>query len=202
MVNAPVFAETYRRYLDRLQAVDLIERAERLGAKVDGDGLLIPLYDRLYRVSGRAISTVSGTEVSPAVRVILACYVLSCPDHPVPDPGRLVSYREFPDAAPLLSYFASNATGAIEAAFSGRADRLGQAGEKCGGRVEKHASYDVALRFLALPQIPVVLYFNDRDDLFPAACSLLYHLSAGRFLDMECLAMTGTLLAALLVAGR
>ena len=39
-----------------------------------------------------------------------------------------------------------------------------------------------------------MLNFNDRDDLFPPACSVLYRKSAESYLDMECLAMTGTLL--------
>jgi len=50
-----------------------------------------------------------------------------------------------------------------------------------------------------LPRVPVVLNFNDTDDLFPANCSVLYRASAELFLDMECLAMTGTLLAGRLI---
>jgi hypothetical protein len=49
--------------------------------------------------------------------------------------------------------------------------------------------------------VPVIVNFNDRDDLFSASCSVLYRSSAAYFLDMECLAMTGTLLAGKLLAG-
>jgi len=51
-----------------------------------------------------------------------------------------------------------------------------------------------------LPRIPVILNFNDSDDLFPATCSILYQESAQHYLDMECLAMTGTLLAGKLLS--
>jgi hypothetical protein len=44
--------------------------------------------------------------------------------------------------------------------------------------------------------------FNDRDNLFSASCSVLYRSSAVHFLDMECLAMTGTLLTGKLIAAR
>ena len=69
-----------------------------------------------------------------------------------------------------------------------------------GGTVLASETYDLALQFHALPRIPVLLNFNDRDDLFPASVSVLYRASAECFLDMECLAITGTLLAGRLIS--
>jgi hypothetical protein len=37
-----------------------------------------------------------------------------------------------------------------------------------------------------------LLLFNDKDDEFPAQCSVLFERRAQKFLDMECLAMVGT----------
>ena len=43
----------------------------------------------------------------------------------------------------------------------------------------------------ALPKVPMLLLFNDKDDEFPAQCSVLFEKRAKKFLDMECLAMVG-----------
>jgi Domain of unknown function (DUF3786) len=39
--------------------------------------------------------------------------------------------------------------------------------------------------------VPILLVFNDRDEDFPAHCSLLFERRAEKYLDMECLAMLG-----------
>jgi hypothetical protein len=46
-----------------------------------------------------------------------------------------------------------------------------------------------------LPKVPSLLLFNDKDDEFPAQCSVLFEKRADKFLDMECLAMVGMLLS-------
>ncbi len=200
MKRAPVFAETYRSYLQQLEMVDLAGRADRLGVLTEGDSLLIALFDRQYRVSARAIVDEAGESVSPSVSVILARYVLNCPPQIPAAPDPLMSYREFPDAAPLVSYFTTTTLRAIEKDFSGAIDCLRKRGVALGGTCGEQAEFDLTLHFLALPRIPVQLNFNDQDELFPAACSVLYRQSAASFLDMECLAMTGTLLAERLAA--
>jgi hypothetical protein len=43
--------------------------------------------------------------------------------------------------------------------------------------------------------VPLLLLFNDEDEDFPAQCSLLFQRRAEKFLDMECLAIIGWLLA-------
>jgi hypothetical protein len=50
------------------------------------------------------------------------------------------------------------------------------------------------MQFEALPQIPVILLFNDADDEFPAQSSVLFERKAEKYLDPECLSMAGRLL--------
>jgi hypothetical protein len=195
MARAAVFAEIYRNYLRQLAQVDLARRAETLGAMFEDGALMIPLYGKTHRVTATAITGLDGRDANPTVRVILARYVLGCPELPWSKPDRLMSYREFPDAAPLISYFAVNTNKTIETHFSGGLDRLRESGQVLGAVATHSESHDLSLSFLALPRIPVVLHFNDLDEQFPAACSVLYRQSAQYYLDMECLAMTGTLLA-------
>ena len=52
----------------------------------------------------------------------------------------------------------------------------------------------------ALPRIPLLLLFNDRDEEFPAQCSVLFEKRTEAYLDMECVAMVGMLLCEYLKA--
>ena len=195
MDKSAVFEETYRHYLAEIETIDYLARADLLGVETDGEALLIPLYNRTYSVSRSGISARGGAALNDAVRVILAKYVLTCPDQLPPLSNKLMTYREFRDAGPLVSYFATNTNKSIEQHFGGALAQLEQCCKMLGAQIEDNESYDLSARFLALPRIPVVLNFNDSDEMFPAACSILYQASAELFLDMECLAMTGTLLA-------
>jgi len=47
------------------------------------------------------------------------------------------------------------------------------------------------MEFKILPQIDILLLFNDRDDEFPATCSVLFQRQAEYYLDPESLIMTG-----------
>ena len=202
MQKSSVFEQTYQHYLARIRTIDYLARADLLGAESDGETLIIPLYDRLYSVSGSAIEGIDGTMANDAVRVILGKYVLTCPDELPPLSHTWVTYREFSDAAPLVSYFTTNTNKNIETQFSGRAEQLAERCIELAAVREENPAYDVSVKFLALPRIPVVLNFNDADEMFPAVCSILYQQSAQSFLDMECLAMTGTLLAGRLLSSR
>lgn len=200
MQQSPVFEETYRRYLADLNRIDIFARAGLLGLD-RGEGFLrVPLYNREYHVSPSGISDPSGKAVTMAVRVVLCKYLLTCPPELPPLSERLVTYREFKDAGPLVSYFTTNTNKIIETTFAGNVPLLLERAMAMGGTVLASETYDLALQFHALPRIPVLLNFNDRDDLFPASVSVLYRASAECFLDMECLAITGTLLAGRLIS--
>ena len=137
----------------------------------------------------------SGEKVNYAVCVVLCCYVLQCPPN-TPSVGEWVTYREFKDAGPLVSYFTANTNKIIETTFAGRLAELEDAGRELGGRrFDDGASHDLSLQFDFLPRIPVLLRFNDRDEEFPAQCSVLFRQSAEAYLDMECVAIGGTFLA-------
>lgn len=192
---SPVFETTYRNYLGQLASVDLHARAERLGAQVHGQGLRISVYARPYLLSPHGVVDADGRPAGFPVSVVLCCYVLQCPET-VPPPGEWMTYRDFKDAGPLVSYFTANTQKIIETAFAGNTAALVDACGALGAQpFDDGSAYDVSLTFDYLPRIPVLLRFNDRDREFPAQCAVLFPQSAEVFLDMECMAIGGTLLA-------
>lgn len=109
--------------------------------------------------------------------------------------GNWMSFRDFKDAAPLIQAFYNTVTQPLAETFSGRLAELEKAAKKIGGhRPDEVFSYDLSLRFDALPRVPLLLLFNDKDEEFPAQCSVLFEKRVEKFLDMECLAMVGMLL--------
>jgi len=195
-----VFDETYMRYLEEIRKVDFLAKAEMLGVKTANGELKIPLFDKIYHFGSTGIISTTDNLLTPAVQVMICKYILTCPLELPKLSETLVTYREFKDAGPLISYFATNTNKTLESTFSGNVGELRKRGQEIGGKVLDSETYDLSLEFHAFPRVPVLLNFNDRDDLFSATCSVLYQSSAAIFLDMECLAMTGTLLTGKLIA--
>lgn len=200
VTRSKVFDETYQNYLGQIRQIDFLSKAVSLGAEIDTNALLIPLYDTVYRFSAEGISGPPGVDVTPAVRVMICKYILTTPEELSELDNKLVTYREFKDSGPLVSNFTNNTNKTLEQTFSGDVQALKDRAQQLGGKIMASDTYDVSILFHAFPRIPVTVNFNDQDDLFPAACSVLYRASAALFLDMECLAMTGTLLAGKLIS--
>lgn len=193
--KAAVFETTYQNYLGELAAIDFLSRAERLGAEVAGEALVIPLYGTPYTISRDGVLNSRGAQANFAISVVLCCYILQCPET-VPLAGDWMTYREFRNAGPLVGYFTANTQKIIETAFAGNPAGLVNASQHLGGQpFDDGSSYDISLTFDFLPRIPVLLRFNDRDSEFPAQCAIMFPQSAETFLDMECMAIGGTLLA-------
>ena len=191
--KSEVFEQTYEAYLSQIARLDFNFIAGTLGAKVDGEDIIIPFFGKPYRVSARAITDPSGKQPHLSICVILCKYLLMCP---LIEPlgGNWMAFKDFKDAAPLVQAFSNTVTGPIAEAFSGRVSELEKSGKKMAGYTPgEEFPYDLCMQFDALPKIPLLLLFNDRDDEFPAQCGVLFEKRTEKFIDMECLAMVGML---------
>ncbi len=201
MKKSTVFEETYNKYMSQISEIDLIPRAERLGAEPAGDTLIIPYYEKPFRISIDGVFDKTGKRANFAISVVLFQYVFSCPAE-IPIAGNWVTYREFKDAGPLAEYFTSNNTKIIETTFAGNPEALRYASKRLGGRLlDDDPSWDLSLAFDMLPRIPIHLRFNDKDDEFPAQCSILFRQSAESYIDMESLAIGANYLTSMLTKG-
>lgn len=197
--KSPVFEENYQYYIEQIRDINFKHIAPVLGALSDRDELVIPFFGKQYRVSKNGIVGPSGKKPEYFVCVVLFKYILLCPDHE-PIPGDWQTFKDFRDAAPLISYFQKTVKSVLTRHFSGNLDRLITACKKTGGiPPDIQLSHDLSMQFEALPKIPVLLNFNDRDNEFPAQCSVLFQKRTEQYLDMECTAGLGNMLAAMLV---
>lgn len=193
--RSSVFEATYRRYLADLADRDLDAAAGRLGLEMVDGAVVVPFLGSPFRVSVDGVMSPAGGRPPFPVRVVILKFLLIAPDSA---PGGLewAAYRDFPDAAPLLGYFAGNAEAVVAREFTGRLDALAAAADRLGGRPpETSYPYDLARIVDFLPGLPALLLFNDADETFGAGVSILFQRRISRYLDMESVAIAGVLLA-------
>ena len=191
--KSKVFEETYQEYLSQIAKLDFDFIAPTLGAKVDGEAVVIPFFGEPYRISSQGIADSSGKKPHLSIAVILCKYLLMCP---LIEPlgGNWMAFKDFKDAAPLVHAFSNSVTRPIAETFSRRISDLEKSAKQMGGYApNEEFPYDLRMQFDALPKVPLLLLFNDQDDEFPAQCGVLFEKRTEKFIDMECLAMVGML---------
>ncbi len=193
MEKTHIYEQTYKDYLSRIAEIDLKFTADKLDLKMCAETVIIPFFGKSYRVSSKGIADPSGKQPHLSVSVILCKYLLMCPMI-VPLGGNWRSFKDFKDAAPLIQAFFNTVTLPIAESFSTRPADLERAAKKVGGYPPTDDyPYDLSMQFDALPKVTLLLLFNDKDEEFPAQCSVLFEKRVETLLDMECLAMIGML---------
>ncbi len=195
--RGPIFEKIYHDYLRQMQSLDFREISRRLNLTLEGEELIVPFFHRTYRVSKQGIVVEEGDAPIYAECVVLAKYILLTPKEPPPCFSQWWTFKDFRDAAPFAGAFHNNVEKAIARNFSGRIKELEMACRAMGGMVpdDMSLSYELVQRFHALPTMDMLLVFNDVDEEFPAEARVLFPDNASHYLDMECLAISGWLLA-------
>jgi len=194
------YEEVYRGLVTRLREVDFAAVAPGLGTTTApaGVALDLPFFSFLYRVNRDGVSTAAGGATPDVAHRIVACYYVlhaGCGELS----GEWVSYRDFRDSQFFMPAFRASAEEKIARAFEGRKNELPARAAALGGApFAGPVDADASFRFAALPRIPLLLLFNDADEDFPADARILFDRNAHLWLDMECLAVTGIILAELL----
>lgn len=187
------YEEVYTGLVERLEEVDFNHSVTHLGVQNADDGFNLKIFARDCLIDREGIKASDGTPLDFKIRIVAAHYLLHAGQGE--ETGQLVAYRDFKDGAFFHPSFAQTVEQRIAERFSGRIQDLKKSGETNGGRRIGGLGGDVCLRFSAFPKIPVVLIFYDADDDFPSSARILFDSSAPRFLDMECLAVLGMILA-------
>jgi len=199
--KSAIFKKHYEDYLEQIRGVDKKLLKERLGVHLEGNDICLPFFQTQYRISNQGIEDESGSRPPYGICVILAKYILLCPDQDYNDP-QWVSFRDFKRSSHFtnVNFFTSDTEQAILKYFAGNVAGLTQACKTLGAvSHDIGVSYDVAMAFEVLPRISLLLLFNDRDEEFPAQCRVLFQKHAEFYLDPESLAMTSAGLAKRLV---
>jgi len=202
--HASAFKKNYEIYLSRIGTVDLPSVAPILGLVPAGDRFRIDFLGQPYFVSRTGMQDESGETPDYITCVILAKYLILCPDRVVLDES-WCAFRDFKKKSHFLNvnYFASDTENVIVDTFAGKIDTLERFCAQLGGEKKNDGfSYDLVAQFTALPRISLLLLFNEGDDDFAAYGTVLFQKQAEHYLDPESLAMTSAHLAQQLKALR
>ncbi len=199
MDNSKIFNDVYPDLLSRVKPMDLSQKLSILGIQKQGPLFIFDFFNHQLVFDGDDFFDATGADLTPAVKVVLCTYILMCPEQELKSDGKLVTFREFSNAGPLFSIFTENTAKIIQTSFSNQVEALRHKCLKFGGTILANQSYDLSVRFRALPKIPIILNFNDADKLMPANAGFLYRDTAATYLDLQCLTITCTYLTGLLI---
>ncbi len=199
VLGATAISTEYAACLKNISAIDPSRCASVYDLKRDGEALLVPFYEKIYRISNSHIIDLDDESPTDAVGLVLCRYLINCPSQPLPVGGR-ITFRELKSAGPLVSSFATNTNKLITGAFASDPEALERAGHRLNGQKQsENQGFDLVMVFNALPRIRLYLQFNAAETPFPAQCGILFDRSAETYLDMQSLFILGTYLAGGLV---
>ncbi|MCP4720403.1 MAG: DUF3786 domain-containing protein [Desulfobacteraceae bacterium] len=190
-----VFEKHYNDYLQQLEFLDFEAIALKLGGQINknfqGKFLTLSFFGQSFNISPQGITDSSGKKPYYDICIILCRHLLMCPEIS-PHERQWVAFRDLKDSGPLTIYFRDNVEQAITKEFAGKIEELKQCMAALSGYAPGlDVSYDLAIQVDGLPKIPMVVLFNDAEELFPSKCSILFEKQAETYLDAECIAMLG-----------
>lgn len=186
-------------YLAKVRETNLDALTDILGLQKESRGYQFEFFNRSILFDGTDFKDLSGAILQPALIGIFCRYILNAPADLIQPSGRLVTFREFSGSAPLFSRFAENTNKTIEQTFANRVEILRKKCAALLGIPTRSSSHDLSVHFKALPRVPLILKFNDADEMLPADSSLLFCDDAARYLDIKSLAAICTYLTGILI---
>lgn len=202
MDKSTIWNDVYPGLLARVKQVDLSEKLHILGIERQKTILDFHFFNRRLGFDGDDFFDMAGADLTLAVKVVLCTYILMCPGKEVKGQGKLKTFREFSNAGPLFSRFTENTGKIIQTSFSNHLERLFHRCLNLGGTIMADPAHDISICFNALPKIPIILNFNDADEIMPATAGFLYQDTADVYLDLQCLTITCTYLTGLLIKDK
>ena len=188
------YEEVYQGLAAKLANADFRHAMLALGARDAGDKVAVESFGRTCLIGPEGVEAADGDVLDFTVRIVLAYYILHGGSGELS--GDWAAYRDFKDGAFFHASYSQIVETKIAEDFSGRYEDLERAAVSLGGEpLDAGLGGDLCLRFPALPRVPLALVFYDEDEEFPASARVLYDASAPLFLDMECLAVLGLILA-------
>jgi hypothetical protein len=193
--DAPTnYEDVYKGLVDKLAGADFDHAVAHLGAKNTGREVALDVLGRTCLVGSDGVKAQDGEHLDFTIRICAAYYLLHAGNGELS--GDWVSYRDFPDGAFFHAAFSQIVEDKIAHDFSGRLEALDAAVSVLAGQpLEAGLGGDRCIRFPTLPRAPLALVYYDQDEEFPASAKVLYDRNAPLFLDMECLAVLGLILA-------
>ncbi len=175
----------------KIGAVDLAERAQRLGGEMvheQGDAMLKLLYlGETVLISSRNMITESGEEPDPRDQILLYNYLFFGGSGELS--GKWAGLESFPNSISKVVTLKRYTEDKLARQFEDRTDELRRELEAMNAVPALECHADLCMVVPVLPKVPILVNFwdSDREDGFAASVKVLFDENALEFLDIESL---------------
>ena len=194
------FEDKFISCFSRILDIDFLKNGAALGVELEQESLVFNFFSRKIRFSREGIEDIEGNLLTPAVKYLLCNYLLNFPDPNWERSEGLVTLREIPGSGPLFSSFTANTGKIIKTSFSGKLKDLKTRSLLLGGEILDNPSFDISLKFFPFKMVPIILNFNDEDEMMGSSATFLFQDNAYKYLDLESLSIITTCLTGLLIS--
>ena len=169
---------------EEIEGIRFDKIAEGLGARTDGDSLVLDCFGREFRISPEGEITTRG-RITPWIKILILHYLRTAGTGPLA--GRHVSFSELRGGMVKASSFERECEEPLREMFERDYEKTAQVIGKMGKRREKEFPTAHAWELFLLPKVPLVILYWPPDEEFPAKVKMLFDATADRFLDVESL---------------
>ena len=191
-------AEALQVAKDKIATKDLKTIGERIGAKVEGNVLVLPYFNGHLYIDHNGVKDAAGNELSRNEQTFVYIHMSMMAKPKAPKPtGNLKSFKEFPNTVSKIVSMRSHVEEPLKKTFSGNLGALERACLQCGGiDVKNHyESPNLAFSFQVFPAVAVTLLFWEASEGFDADVKLLFDEMVTGHLDIEAIMFLSEYLA-------
>jgi len=175
----------------RAASMDPADLPARIGGElihIDGGPVLaLPYFNTVIHIRSGDIQRPDGGQLERWEQVFIFNHLAQGGSQPAT--GRWKSLQEFPNTVSKIKSMRSHVEAPLRERFAGRRGELAAAALRLGGLdiTAESESADLAIRFQALPRVPVLLLFwdGDPDGGFEAEVKLVFDETIVDHLDIE-----------------
>ena len=194
--------DAYRKALEDMSLLNPRIAASMSGVSFEDGRFTIPLFNRTFTVSfpdGKVAEAGSETPPFKLLEILLMHYLINADGTAAS--GHWITYRQLPGANLFADRFTNLVTRPMLESFGSDAEGLRQAGLDIGGQ-PLDRSGDIAIRFRALPGIPLGCILSLGDEEMPPSITVLFDEAAPHYLPTEDLTILASLMHSSLKGAR
>jgi hypothetical protein len=167
-----------------LRGLHFSEIAEGIGAKTEGDSLVLRCFGREFRISPEGEVTTQG-RMTPWIKILILHYLRTAGTGPLA--GRHASFSELRGGMVKASSFERECEEPLRELFGKDYAKTAQTLDRMGTKKKEGFPTGHAWELFLLPKVPLVVLYWPPDEEFPSKVKMLFDASADRFLDVESL---------------
>jgi hypothetical protein len=169
---------------EEIKGIRFSEVAEGIGAKTEGDTLVLGCFGRVFRISREGDITTQG-RMTPWIKILILHYIRTAGKGPLT--GRHVSFSELKGGMVKASSFQRECEEPLRELLERDYGKTAQVLSRMGKKKEEGFPTAHAWELSLLPKVPLVILFWPQEEEFAARVKMLFDASADRFLDVESL---------------